>query len=376
MRIAHLANMYGPKSGGLRTTVDRLALEYSKLGHQVLVITPGTTSSEVNTNAIKKISIKSPLLPGSGGYRVILNLRAVRRALESFSPHVIEVSDRTTLLILLPWAKRKGFLVALFAHERLHEVGEIFFPFIPGKSQLLRKWNSWSRAHVDRLIATTAFAAQEFKELGEVKVVPLGVDHEVFHRRERFHDYLMMPAGPYLFACTRLSKEKDPGFLLDVAIELKSRNIDLPIVIAGSGPLSRDLGAAIREKLLDVRMIGFIGERETLVHYMGRASVFLAPGPIETFGLAALESLAVGTPVICRSSGAISELIDEGCGRALLRDARVWVDEIDNLLAMDRNLLAQLATKRAQCFTWQKTATSLAQMYQENLELPGSIEVA
>ena len=38
--IAHLANFYGPRSGGLRTTVNSLAREYEHFGHQTHIIVP------------------------------------------------------------------------------------------------------------------------------------------------------------------------------------------------------------------------------------------------------------------------------------------------------------------------------------------------
>ena len=41
MRIAHVANFYGPRSGGLRTTMHRLGHGYQQRGHEVLHIVPG-----------------------------------------------------------------------------------------------------------------------------------------------------------------------------------------------------------------------------------------------------------------------------------------------------------------------------------------------
>ena len=40
-KIAHIANLYGPKSGGLKTAMNSIAQEYTNIGHEVMLIVPG-----------------------------------------------------------------------------------------------------------------------------------------------------------------------------------------------------------------------------------------------------------------------------------------------------------------------------------------------
>ena len=47
MRVAQVANFYGPRSGGLRTAVDRLGAEYYAAGHEVFLIVPGREPTTV-----------------------------------------------------------------------------------------------------------------------------------------------------------------------------------------------------------------------------------------------------------------------------------------------------------------------------------------
>ena len=62
-----------------------------------------------------------------------------------------------------------------------------------------------------------------------------------------------------------------------------------------------------------VRLANFVtphsGGLRTALRELGAADVVLAPGPVETFGLAALEALACGTPVVVSGSGALPEVI-------------------------------------------------------------------
>ena len=96
---------------------------------------------------------------------------------------------------------------------------------------------------------------------------------------------------------------------------------------------------------------------------MSAATTFLAVGPIETFGLAALETLASGTPVICRAEAAISEIICEESGRALTRSASAWADAIVEFNGLDREETRTNARARAEKFTWKETADQLLRFY-------------
>lgn len=361
--------MYGPESGGLRTTVDRLAREYLVRGHQVMVLTPSDGDADLSVNNLRKITLKSPLIPRSGGYRIILRLGKVRQLLREYKPDVIEVSDRTTLVILVPWARRRGIKVVLFAHERLTGVLLSFIPKqLPARhlvNWLVAKWNQRCANNMDRIIATTNFAAEEFSGFSNVTLVPLGVDHETFYPGPIENRVESARGKRYLLACTRLSPEKDPLFLLEVARQLCQVDLQLSLVVIGSGPLLESLQETIRTERLDISLQGFIDDKTQVAQYMRDAEIFLAVGPLETFGLAALESLACGTPVICRDSAAIAEIVDNHSGRALARDARSWVSAIEEFLGADRSQISQACHERAARFTWSTTAETLLDQYQE-----------
>src|SRR5262249_1051376 len=62
---------------------------------------------------------------------------------------------------------------------------------------------------------------------------------------------------------------------------------------------------------LPVEFIGWVGGRDEIAALQATADVVLAPGPIETFGLAALEALACGTPVVVSASSALPGVIGD-----------------------------------------------------------------
>lgn len=380
MRIAHIANMYGPKSGGLRTTMNELSEEYARHGNDILLIYPGQKDSHTVAGRVTRVTVSGPVIPFSGGYRIILHPKKVIERIKDFNPDVIEISDRTTLLTVSRWAQKQKIPTTFFAHERVDGIVRTFLRFLPFQRPLVRQWNRKTRDSVGRIVATTNFAAQEFLDLGisqsdipgsKLATVPLGVNLKDFDAKLRdceVKSEVKIP-GKYILACTRLSKEKDPLFLLEIATEMKARNIEIPLLVAGSGPLTKKMEKIIDKRALNVILLGFIAERALLAQIMAEAEVFLAVGPIETFGLAALETLASGTPVICRSEAAISEIINQDSGRALGRSPEKWVDAISEFQSIDRIETRDFARSRAELFTWTNTAEKLLQLYRWDIAL-------
>ena len=81
--------MYGPKSGGLKTTMLELSREYESRGNAVLLVTPGRKDSIETKGRITYVTVSAPKIPFSGGYRIILRTQHVIRRVEDFRPDII-----------------------------------------------------------------------------------------------------------------------------------------------------------------------------------------------------------------------------------------------------------------------------------------------
>ena len=367
-KIAHIANLYGPKSGGLKTAMNSMAQEYQKFGHEVMLIVPGEKDLVVQKPFGTVVEIKAPIIPFSGGYRIIFNTNKVKQELKKFAPDFLEISDRTTLLNLADWAREESINTAFYAHERVDKVIDAFLPLLPFKKIMINYANQKIANRVDHIIATTEYAATEFRRLNlsnnvnsKLAISPLGVDLKQF-TPENFSSESRANIGSgvkILLACTRFSKEKDPEFLLDIARACKINGTQIQLIIAGSGPLAKKLVARAEKEDLPVSFIGFIADKNYLAQLLASADLFLAVGPIETFGLAALEALASGTPVICRDTSAITEIIDSKCGYSLPRDSSQWAEEIRNHFDLDQVLVSKFARERAEEFSWEESAQKL-----------------
>jgi alpha-1,6-mannosyltransferase len=197
--------------------------------------------------------------------------------------------------------------------------------------------------------------------------VPLGVDLRLFAPWKR--DDLWkenFDSMPLLLLCSRLSREKNPRRAIDVARELRRRGLKAHLVIIGDGPLRGELERAAAG--LPVTFLGFIADRAVVARIMASVDILLAPGPIETFGLAALESLACGTPVVAAKSGAIGEILG-GAGLCAGDSEVQWSDAVQQILSRKEGARRAAARARAEEFNWSTTVGRLVDIYKIPLEV-------
>ena len=108
---------------------------------------------------------------------------------------------------------------------------------------------------------------------------------------------------------------------------------------------------------LPVDTLGYIADRKKVASILSSADVSLAPGPLETFCLSALESIASGTPVVASQSSAVGEFLKIGlknpAGAVAADNGVAFADSIESLLY--RPKLRAVSRSAAQALPWDKT---------------------
>lgn len=309
MRIVRLANYVGPRSGGMRTALRELGAGYLAAGHEPVLVVPGPSDSDERTPQGRVITLSGPIIPLTGGYRAMLHRNRITTLLDDLLPDRIEVSDRTTLRWTGRWARDHGIPSVMVSHESLTALLGGRWPARLVADLLNRR----TARRYDQVVCTTSWAAAEFERLGVANLnkISLGVDLNLFHPAASDPALRAELAGPgeiLLVHCGRLSPEKKPGLSLAAVRELRASGIPAVLVIAGDGPLRRRLERLASRWMAPVRFAGFISDTARLASLLATADVVLAPGPAETFGLAALEALACGTPVVVNVASALPEV--------------------------------------------------------------------
>lgn len=371
MHIVAIANFYGPRSGGLRTCLQQLGRGYRAAGHAYTAVVPGERNTVSDNDFGRVYTVRGPRVPGTGGYRVVLRRQLVVDLLSDLQPDRLEISDRTTLHGLAGWARRHRVPTVFYAHERVD--GVLRAVRLPGwaAARLADLRNRQTARSFDAVVATTAFAAGEFDRIGAgVHRIPLGVDLDAFRPGRDADDLVPVASPARLLLCSRLSVEKRPELALQTVAELLRRNVSVHLTIAGDGPRRTALERAAGE--LPVRFLGFVTDRRELAGLLAGADVLLAPGPIETFGLAALEALASGTPAVVNAASALPEVIgDDPAAGAAAAGPVQFADAVQRLLAIPRTDRRLAARRRAERFPWSVTTAALLRLH-EDLGAPTS----
>jgi alpha-1,6-mannosyltransferase len=361
VHVVQVANFYGPRSGGLRTALHHLGAGYRAHGHTVTLVVPGARAgTDVLPGGVRRMTLPAPALPGTDGYRV-LPVGRVTAALAGLEPDVVEVSDRLSLRGLGRWAGARGVASVVISHERSDRLLAEWGLPEPLARRLADRWNAGLAREFDAVVCTTAFAQAEFDRIAApTRRVPLGVDLDVFApgradpglRRE-------LAGGAEVLAvhCGRLSREKHVERAVDAVALLHAAGPAVRLVVAGDGPQRRRLERAARG--LPVTFLGFVPHRGAVARLLASADVAVAPGPHETFGLAALEALACGTPAVVSRSSALAELVDPSCGAAVADDPQALAAAVRALAGGDRTALRREARARARQFDWSRAVSAM-----------------
>ncbi len=91
-------------------------------------------------------------------------------------------------------------------------------------------------------------------------------------------------------------------------LEIVNKKIPTKLLLIGDGPDRSKCERSVKEKGLDKQVI-FMGKQDGLEDLLSVGDIFLMPSQSESFGLAALEAMACGLPVISSSVGGLPELI-------------------------------------------------------------------
>ncbi len=214
-------------------------------------------------------------------------------------------------------AKQAGVPIRIcHAHSDTRYIRSPLFVLKKQLGRALIDRNATRRCACSENAALSTFGVRAVQH-GLVTVIPNGIDLSGFAdcppevRAELRHSCSADLSSRIVGCVGRLSPEKNPGFVLDIAAEARKAGLNLRFVYIGTGAMLDKLSHRA-EQLGLIDTVFFLGVRSDVPQLMQCLDLAVVPSYTEGFSLAALEAQAAGTPVLV-SSG-VPDTADMGLG--------------------------------------------------------------
>ncbi|MFA4824291.1 MAG: glycosyltransferase family 4 protein [Methanoregula sp.] len=250
-----------------------------------------------------------------------------------------------------------------------HEVwGDYWYTYL-GIAGIFGKCIEW---WVSRLTpATVAVSATTAKNLmtlngqKNIRIIQNGVD------LKRINSILPHDETSDIIFVGRLIREKNVDLLVRAMGILSHENKKYQLLIIGDGPERETIERLIHELSIEshVRMTGFLDDHDEIIARMKSAKICVLPSTREGFGIAALEALACGLPVVTvdHKANAIRDLITEQNGCLCLLSEEDLADKISRTMAQHKEM-KNACIASAETFDWDHIASDVENYYQSVID--------
>lgn len=368
-----LTQSWSEQGGGVRTYLLRKR-DYilQNTPHRHLLIVPGTEDAVIEQGRLIMVTIRSPRVPGSPNYRLLLRNGAVRSALDRFRPDLIECEDAYNL----PWAA--------LAYRRDHPAAVVTAAYMTdfptayverpiakvlgdrlarGAAKAAYSYCRRLYRKFDRVFALGEHGgARTLRDLGVEKVAVLGLGADLAHFGPQYRDPALRERlglrgdQPLIIYAGRLDKEKRPDIVVDAFRKLPPE-LGAQLVLIGDGPLRSQIAALGNVR---IHLPGFVTDCAQLARWLASADLYASAMAFETFGVSILEAQASGLPVVGVAAGAMLDRVDPATGRlGPVDNSDAMAANMLDLWNSDRRAVGKAAQQRASGHSWETVMSRL-----------------
>lgn len=381
MKILRVIDTLNPRTGGPIAGLRSLTPILSALGHTTTVVTVDPVSSEWDVPGATVV----PLGPARGSYRLSRTLRPwLDRHAGNFDAIIVHGLWQNLGRCVHLAAVQQSVPYFIYPHGMLDPWFRRAYP-----QKHLKKWLYWRLAerHIIRDATAVLFTCEEERRLARESFAPYecvervvnygtaGAPAEPARQLAAWHAlYPALQGRPFLLSLGRIHRKKGLDLLLEGYRHLSTWTAQPPALVI-AGPVEdhgwqKELHAQVETFPASARVI-WTGLLEGDVKWgaLRAAEAFVLPSHQENFGLAVVEALSVGTPVLLSNQVNIwREIIADGAGLA----APDTQEGITRLLAAWSNTSpAQRATmgeRAAHCHAERFDLPAVARSFVETVE--------
>ena len=263
---------------------------------------------------------------------------------------------------------------AYFAMQILRKCGQPI-PFITtlhgtditlvGRDQTYAPVVTFSINESDAITAVSSNLRDEtfksFEITKEIQVIPNFVDTSRFHQTDKEHFKKMLAPGNerILVHASNFRKVKRVEDVIQIFAKV-NQEIPSRLLMIGDGP-ERQNAEELTRTLGIFDEVRFLGRQEQMDEIFSIADLFVLPSQYESFGLAALEAMACGIPVISTNAGGLNEINIDGQTGYLSE-----VGDVDDMAAKALSILKEDETLTR----FKDAALAQAKMFQKEEIIP------
>jgi alpha-1,6-mannosyltransferase len=399
VKTLHITNCWHPESGGISTFYRELLRQAEAERRPIRLVVPSSEDGvDAHGNYGLIYRVRGRISKISPGYRLMMPSSyllpggRVRRILDAERPDLVECCDKYTLnylggLLRVHALGIRGYrpTVVGLSCERMDENMAGYVSAGSAARRFCRWYMQWLYFPLfDHHIAVSPHTAGELCDVSYghrvrrgVWIRPMGADCRLFtpeRRSTHFRDWLETRSGApegasLLLYAGRLAPEKNLDLLVTaMGILEQSQSCRFHLLIAGDGVVRSKLERTCRRDLPGaVCFLGHIRSRDVLADIYANCDALLHPNPREPFGIAPLEAMASGLPVIGPNSGGITSYAHRDNAVLVRPDAESFAQAAISLrenrdLARARRLAGRAT---AESFEWSRVAASFFALYEE-----------
>ena len=368
-----LTQSWSDVGGGVRTyLLHKRRHILDSTPHRHLMIIPGARDEVIDEDRAITVTIRSPKVPGSPHYRLMLRNSAVHEALKRYRPDLIECQDAYNL----PWAAIRHrhhspatALVAAYMTDFPTVYVERPFskvitkPLANACGRICYRYCGALYRKFDAVFALSENGgAAKLRSYGvnPVDIVPLGVELGEFgpqKRDMRLRQGLgLADDQPLLIYVGRLDGEKKPDVVAK-AFRALPESLGARLALIGEGPLKEEIAGLGDDRII---MPGYVNNRAELARWLASADIYVSGMADETFGVSIVEAQASGLPVVGVAAGAMLDRVTRSMGRlGPVGDSEAMARNIVELWNGDRARMAEEARVQALQFSWDHSMEAL-----------------
>ena len=353
MKIVDINPLFYPFEGGIEHRMHDTSKLLSQKGHDVTVLTsrlPNTEEEETVPDGYRILRLESKFI---NVYNPpFVTSKDILETIRSLDPDIVNFNYRWAPSYTKDLKKYDGKKV--FTYHNVWGEGT-------GVQGFFSKMNDnrfrTCLSTFDHIIAVSDFVRADLISRGyapeSITTIQTGLS--------KFPDLDNNSEEDFILSLGRQVKTKGLKYLVEAM-----KDVDQKLIMCGKGPESERLSRQIRKLGLEnkIEMKGWVSNEEK-ERLMASCKCFVMPSLFESLGLAAIEMLSYGKPVVCTDVNGLPDTVGEGGMVVPSKDPRALANVINRVIENndERRKKGESAAAHAQAYRWDGLIPKIEETY-------------